>query len=71
VKAAGERLKPRPMHFGGPRALSPRIAAERTLFYRRVLAAWSFLQAVGHETALAELERLIALENQPLPPPTH
>lgn len=68
IKAAGARLKPRGLHFGGPRALSAPIAAERTLFYRRTLAAWAFLQAVGHEEALGELHRLIALENLALPP---
>lgn len=68
IQAAGERLKPRAAHFGGPRTLSARIAAERTLFYRRTLAAWAFLQAVRHDAALAELNRLIALESQPLPP---
>lgn len=67
IKAAGGRLKPRTPNFGGPRTLSPRIAAERTLLYRRTLAAWAFLRAVGHEPALAELRRLIALESQPLP----
>jgi hypothetical protein len=68
IKAAGGRMKPRAPNFGGPRSLSARIAAERTLFYRRTLAAWTFLQTVGHAPALSELSRLIALESQPLPP---
>lgn len=50
-----------------PRTLSAKIAAERTLFYRRALAAWDFLLAMNHTAALDELHRLIALENTPLP----
>lgn len=49
------------------RPLSPRTAAERTLFYRRVLAAWEFLIATGEQPALDELHALIALERTPLP----
>lgn len=49
------------------RPLSPRTAAERTLFYRRVLAAWAFLIATGEQPALDELHALIALERTPLP----
>ncbi len=49
------------------RPLSPRTAAERTLFYRRVLAAWEFLLATGEQPALDELHALIALERTPLP----
>jgi hypothetical protein len=49
------------------RPLSPRTAAERTLFYRRVLAAWEFLIATGEQPALDELHALIALERVPLP----
>lgn len=67
LRAAGERLKPRAPHFGGARSLAPRIAAERTLFYRRTLAAWVFLETVGHAPALEELRALIALESLPLP----
>lgn len=52
-----------------PRTLSRKIAAERTLFYRRTLAAWAFLIAVNHTPALDELQRLIALENTVLPAP--
>ncbi len=49
------------------RPLSPRTAAERTLFYRRVLAAWEFLLATGEKPARDELHALIALERTPLP----
>lgn len=50
------------------RPLSPRTAAERTHFYRRVLAAWQFLLAAEATEALAELQALIDLERTPLPP---
>ena len=50
-----------------PRTLSAKIAAERTLFYRRTIAAWAFLQAMGEKSALQEVERLTALEQTPLP----
>ncbi len=52
-----------------PRTLSAKIAAERTLFYRRTLAAWDFLLATKHAAALEELQQLIALENTPIPAP--
>jgi hypothetical protein len=42
-------------------------AAERTLFYRRVLAAWEFLLAVDDRPALAKLRELTELERTPLP----
>ena len=42
-------------------------AAERTLFYRRVLAAWQFLLAVNDRSALAQLRELTELERTPLP----
>jgi hypothetical protein len=48
-------------------SLDTRTAAERILFYRRTLAAWEFLEAMGHRDALARLEALIALERTPLP----
>lgn len=44
-------------------------AAERTLFYRRVLAAWNFLLTVNDKTALTHLHELTELERTPLPPP--
>ena len=43
-------------------------AAARTLFYRRVLAAWEFLLAVNDRPALAKLRELTELERTPLPP---
>ncbi len=42
-------------------------AAERTLFYRRVLAAWEFLIAVNDRPALEKLRELTELERTPLP----
>lgn len=44
-------------------------AAERVLFYRRVLAAWEFLIAVHERPALERLQSLTALERTPLPLP--
>jgi hypothetical protein len=73
VKAAGEKLAPpaRPKNAAAPlpppRTLSRKIAAERTLFYRRTLAAWSFLLAVHADDALAQLHRLMELEETALP----
>jgi hypothetical protein len=43
-------------------------AAERALFYRRVLAAWEFLINVNDRPALAQLRALTELERTPLPP---
>jgi hypothetical protein len=48
--------------------LSKKTAAERTLFYRRVLGAWQFLLAVRERPALARLRELTELERTPLPP---
>jgi hypothetical protein len=42
-------------------------AAQRTLFCRRVLAAWQFLIAVNDRPALVRLRELIELERTPLP----
>ena len=47
--------------------MSHRTAAERTLFYRRVLAAWEFLLTLEARTALAELQTLLELEQTVLP----
>ncbi len=77
VKAAAEKLAPPRRADGktvapmmpGPRTLSRKIAAERTLFYRRTLAAWAFLLATKEEAALAQLHELIALETTPVPQP--
>ncbi|WP_040547744.1 hypothetical protein [Pedosphaera parvula] len=49
--------------------LSEDIAAARTLFYRRVLAAWQFLLAVNERPALAKIHELTELERTPLPQP--
>jgi hypothetical protein len=49
------------------RPIAPKTAAERVLFYRRVLAAWAFLLEVKEERALAQVKRLTALERTPLP----
>jgi hypothetical protein len=49
--------------------LSEKTAAERTLFYRRVLAAWQFLLAINERPALARLRELTDLERTPLPRP--
>lgn len=70
VAAAAAKIFPAGSNRPGlppPRTLSRKIAAERTLFYRRTLAAWDFLLAMNHTTALAELQQLIALENTSLP----
>jgi hypothetical protein len=48
--------------------LSEKTAAERVLFYRRVLAAWEFLVALQAQSALAELQLLIGLEQMPVRP---
>jgi len=47
--------------------VSKETAAERTLFYRRVLAAWEFLLAVNERSALARLRELTELEQTRLP----
>jgi hypothetical protein len=44
-------------------------AAERTLFYRRTLAAWQFLLTLNERPALTRIHELTALERTPLPPP--
>jgi len=49
------------------KTLSKATAAERALFYRRVLAAWEFLIAVNEKPALARLRELTELERTPLP----
>jgi hypothetical protein len=51
----------------GDRVQMKATAAERTLFYRRVLAAWEFLLAVDDRPALAKLRELTELERTPLP----
>ncbi len=45
------------------------VAAERALFYRRVLAAWEFLLAMNERPALGRVRELTELERTPLPRP--
>jgi len=52
-----------------PEPVSEVTAAERTLLYRRVLAAWAFLLAVNERPALTRLRELSELERTPLPQP--
>jgi hypothetical protein len=47
--------------------LDQRTAAARILFYRRVLAAWEFLETMNHVPALERLRELTALERTSLP----
>jgi len=54
---------------GAGDAIDSDIAAERVLFYRRVVAAWAFLLELKEGTALDEVKRLTALERTRLPPP--
>ncbi|MDB6110670.1 MAG: hypothetical protein JWR69_2420 [Pedosphaera sp.] len=53
----------------GPEPVSEKTAAARTLFYRRVLAAWEFLYNVKETPALSRLHELNELERIPLPRP--
>jgi hypothetical protein len=48
--------------------MSKKVAAERALFYRRVLGAWEFLLALNERPALARARELTELERTPLPP---
>jgi len=50
-------------------AVSRQVAAERALFYRRVLAAWEFLLLMDEQPALERLSELTELERTPLPAP--
>jgi hypothetical protein len=76
VRAAAEELS-RIIQPGGTAGemnmstepMDAKTAAERTLFYRRVLAAWGFLIEMNERPALARLRELIGLERTPLPPP--
>lgn len=76
IKAAADKLFPQrqranaavnPPAASGPRPLQPKIAAERTLLYRRVLAAWAFLLEMKEQAALDEVRALTELERTPLP----
>jgi hypothetical protein len=69
VQAAAEKIGPGPVFTEAPpQPMSRKTAAERVLFYRRVLAAWEFLVTLRAESALAELQMLIDLEHLPLRP---
>lgn len=73
VRAAGEAwARATEKESGGwSRMAGQRVraaAVERVLFYRRVLGAWAFLEAVHDHAALDQLHTLIVLENTPLPP---
>jgi hypothetical protein len=69
VRAAAEKIGPAPeLRDEPPRPLSRRTAAERALFYRRVLAAWHFLEAMDARAALAELQTLLEIERLPVRP---
>jgi hypothetical protein len=77
VRAAGERLSQSGARGRSTNAtnresntshlISREIAAERVVFYRRVLAAWEFLIAMNEKPALAKLHELMELERTPLP----
>jgi hypothetical protein len=49
------------------RPIDAETAAARALFYRRALAAWSFLLEMNEREALARLRELRELERTPLP----
>ncbi len=67
VRAAAEKIGPGPAFVEEEATpLSVRTAAERVLFYRRVLAAWEFLIAMEAQPELAELQALIELERTPV-----
>lgn len=78
LKSAAERLirsQRRPFSASIDRAdslaplISEKTAAERTLFYRRVLAAWEFLIAMNERPALERLREITTLERTALPAP--
>jgi len=82
VRAAAERLSqrrgrrqtqdnPMPADHQHPsiEGIDESTAAERTLFYRRTLAAWQFLLTMNERPALTRIHELTALERTPLPPP--
>lgn len=70
LRAAAEKIGPGPApEEAAEPVLTRRTAAERVLYYRRVLAAWEFLHAVNAQGALAELRTLLALETLPLRKP--
>jgi len=62
-RRAQETLAPAGAEFGEPPL---REAALRVLRWRRVLAAWTFLEAVGDEARLARVRALLELERTPI-----
>lgn len=67
VRGAAEKIGPGPVLVEQPPTpLSRRTAAERVLFYRRVLAAWEFLLAMDARGPLAELATLLEIEATPV-----
>ena len=69
LRAAGEKIGPAPSFSETPPSpLTRKTAAERVLFYRRVLAAWEFLLTMQAQQALTELHTLIELERLPVRP---
>jgi hypothetical protein len=75
IKAASAKAFPPPHGTAAEDAnetqdvIEPDIAAERVLFYRRVLAAWAFLVELGDNAALEQVKRLTTLERTLLPAP--
>ena len=67
----GEAPMPAEHDHGAMPVADMGTAAERTLFYRRVLAAWEFLITVNEKPALDRLRELTELEHTPLPAPRH
>ncbi|MBI5689800.1 MAG: hypothetical protein HZC55_06845 [Verrucomicrobia bacterium] len=68
VMVAARTIGPGPTLEAEPdRRMSRQTAAERVLYYRRVLAAWEFLVAMEAQPALGLLHELIALEETPVP----
>jgi hypothetical protein len=69
--ALGERPAAEPVRSNvSTRPLTPKTAAERVLLYRRVLAAWAFLETMKETPALDQVARFTELERTPLPAPT-
>ena len=69
VRAAGDKIGPGPTFVETPpQTMTRKTAAERVLYYRRVLAAWEFLVTMRAEPALSELRTLIELESLPVRP---
>jgi hypothetical protein len=79
IRGAAERISqlrpPRPQNADSTanssvsEVIAKDTAAERTLFYRRVLAAWEFLLRANERPALDRIRELTELERTPLPSP--